>query len=63
MSGEGYYDIHMKPLFVLQRKIIRIINNEYFLAHTQPSFIMDTILKLKIFTDSVWVFTCIGIVA
>ena len=43
----GCYDIHMKPLFTLQKRIIRIMNNESFHAHTGPLFLIDKILKVK----------------
>ena len=43
----GTYDVHLSPLFMLQKKLIRIINNADFLAHTEPLFKTNNILKLK----------------
>ena len=43
----GCYDIHMKTVFTLQKRMIIIMNNESFHAHTGPLFLMDTISKVK----------------
>ena len=40
------YPTHLLPLVRLQKKIVRIITNSDFLAHTQPLFIKTNILKL-----------------
>ena len=37
---------HMKPLIVLQKRAIRIINNAEYLAHTDPLFRTSKILKV-----------------
>ena len=41
------YDNHLEPLFLLQKKAIRIINKAPYLAHTNPLFLSNKILKLK----------------
>ena len=41
------YDSHLEPLFLLQKKAIRIINKAPYLAHTNPLFLSNKILKLK----------------
>ncbi len=40
------YPTHLLPLFRLQKKIIRIITNSDYFAHTQPLFKESAILKL-----------------
>ena len=34
----GAYDIVLKPLFILQKKAIRLISNSHYLEHTAPLF-------------------------
>ena len=41
----GTYDIYINRLLILQKRIIRIICNESFLAHTSPLFIDLIFLK------------------
>ena len=43
----GTYETHMKPLFIMQKRTIRIINNATYLSHTTPLFNSNKILKLK----------------
>ena len=43
----GSYNTHLKPIELLQKKIVRIIIGAHFLAHTNPLFIDLKILKLK----------------
>ena len=43
----GTYDVHLKPLVVLQKRAIRIINKQPYLAHTNPLFIHNNFLKLQ----------------
>ncbi len=40
------YSTHLLPLFILQKKIIRVITNNNYFAHTQPLFKQNKILKL-----------------
>ena len=40
------YDSHLNKLFLLQKRAIRIINNAPFLAHTDPLFFSNSILKI-----------------
>ena len=40
------YPTHLLPLFRLQKKIIRIITNSDYFAHTQPLFKTSNILKI-----------------
>ena len=40
------YDTHLNKLYLLQKRIIRIINNAPFLAHTDPLFFSNGILKI-----------------
>ena len=42
----GSYATHLKPLELLQKKLIRIICNTTYLAHTTPLFKLTGILKL-----------------
>ena len=41
------YDSHLEPLVLLQKKAVRIINKAPYLAHTNPLFLSNKILKLK----------------
>jgi hypothetical protein len=43
----GTYHTHLEPLILIQKKIIRILNNESYLAHTTPLFYQSSILKVK----------------
>ena len=43
----GTFDTHLIPLFILQKRIIRIINFASYLAHTSPLFYQNKILKLQ----------------
>ena len=40
------YSTHLNKLFLLQKRVIRIINNASFLAHTDPLFFSNGILKV-----------------
>ena len=40
------YESHLNKLYFLQKKAIRIINNAPFLAHTDPLFFSNGILKV-----------------
>ena len=40
------YPTHLLPLYILQKKIIRVITNSTYFAHTQPLFKQTRILKL-----------------
>jgi hypothetical protein len=42
----GTHGAHLSPLVVLQKKIVRIITGEGYLAHTDPLFFRTGILKL-----------------
>ena len=39
------YEVHLKPIIILQKKAIRAINKVHFLAHTTPLFFSNRILK------------------
>ena len=41
------YDAHLKPIEILQKKIIRLITNSAYDAHTSPLFLELNILKLR----------------
>ena len=41
------YDIHLKPLELLQKRCVRIITKSTFLAHTDPLFQRCKILKIR----------------
>ena len=41
------YDSHIKPLEILQKRSIRIINEKSYLEHTLPLFYSDKILRLN----------------
>jgi hypothetical protein len=43
----GTFPGHLQPLFLLQKKIIRIVTNSDYLAHTDPLFRQTSILKLE----------------
>ena len=43
----GTFDTHLIPLFILQKRIVRIINFASYLAHTSPLFYLNKILKLR----------------
>ena len=43
----GTHDIHIKPLVLLQKKCLRIVNKTNFFAHTHPLFISNRVLKYK----------------
>ena len=45
-SYGGTYNIHLNRLFLLQKRAVRLICNESFLAHTDPLFFRTGILKL-----------------
>ena len=45
-SYGGTYDIHLNRLFLLQKRAVRLICNESFLAHTDPLFSRTGILKV-----------------
>ena len=40
------YQCHLNPLILLQKRLIRLICNESFLAHTNPLFLDKRILKI-----------------
>ena len=42
----GTYDTHIEKIFLLQKKIIRVITNQPFLAHTNHLFYNSKILKV-----------------
>ena len=39
------YEVHLKPIIILQKKAIRAINKVHFLSHTTPLFFSNRILK------------------
>ena len=41
------YECHLTPLKLLQKKALRIISNADYLAHTEPLFLSNKILKLE----------------
>ena len=43
----GTNDVHLHPLMLIRKRIIRSINNETYLAHTCPLFKTCNILKLQ----------------
>ena len=45
-SYAGTYDTHMNRLLILQKRAIRIINDESYLAHTNSLFFSNRILKI-----------------
>ena len=45
-SYAGTYNIHLNRLFLLQKRAVRLICNESFLAHTDPLFFRTGILKI-----------------
>ena len=42
----GAYNDHLNRLFLLQKRAVRIISNSSFLAHTDPLFFSNKILKI-----------------
>ena len=40
-------DVHLSPLILLQKRIVRIITYSHYLAHTNPLFHANSILKIK----------------
>lgn len=44
---DGTFPSHIDPLYLLQKKLVRIITNETYLAHSSPLFHETAILKLK----------------
>ena len=47
--------IHLHPLFLTQKKVVRIITFFHYLAHTHPLFLSLSILPLdKLFLKSNW---------
>ena len=43
----GSLDSHLAPLVIIQKKIIRIITSQHYLAHTSPLFYETEILKIR----------------
>ena len=43
----GTHDVHIEKLFLLQKKIIRVVTNKPYLAHTTPLFHKTKILKIR----------------
>jgi hypothetical protein len=43
----GTYEVHLQPLFMLQKKVLRIITDSNYLEHTDPLFYKTNILKLS----------------
>ena len=43
----GTYETHLQPLFILQKRAIRLINKQPYLAHTEPLFQSSNILTLR----------------
>ena len=43
----GTYACHLRPLILLQKRAIRIINHQPYLAHTDPLFYQSNILKIQ----------------
>ena len=46
MIWGGTYKIHLEPLFILQKRAVRILSNSDYLAHTSPLFFNSKTLKL-----------------
>ena len=42
----GTFDVHVRPLTIMQKKLIRVLTNSEFLAHTEPLFKRLNILKV-----------------
>ena len=42
----GTYQTHLNPLVILQKRAIRLINKQPYLAHTNDLFLQNEILKL-----------------
>ena len=47
MAWGGAYESHLKPVILLQKKIIRIIMSQHYLAHTNDLFFQSKILKFN----------------
>lgn len=46
----GAYDIVLKPLYILQKKAIRLISNSHYLEHTAPLFkTLELLIIYRIF--------------
>ena len=43
----GTFSNHLRPLIILQKRAVRIINKSSYLAHSTPLFLGSRILKLK----------------
>ena len=43
----GTFNSHLEPLFLLQKRAVRILSNSDYLAHTTPLFLSSKILKLE----------------
>ena len=43
----GTYNTHLNPLVILQKRAIRLINKQPYLAHTNSLFLQNEILKLS----------------
>ena len=43
----GTYETHLKPLILVQKRIIRLISGETYLAHTTPLFAATSILRIS----------------
>ena len=46
-SYASTYDGHLNKLLLLQKRVLRIINNAPFHAHTEPLFFANGILKIQ----------------
>ena len=46
LTWGGTYDSHLNPLRILQKRILRIINNQPYLSHTEPLFHSSNLLTL-----------------
>ena len=42
----GTYPTHLQPLIIIQKRVIRLITNQNFLAHSSPLFLKTKVLKL-----------------
>ena len=47
LTRGGTYLNHLQPLINVQKRIIRVINNESYYAHTNPLFYKSKILKVR----------------
>ena len=41
------YDVHLEPIFKLQKKAIRVITKSNYMEHTSPLFLNSKLLKLR----------------